>query len=322
MVVVAFHRPDHGLALRLIDSLLAQSGVDIAVVAVLDGAETCGDAALAALLDDPRIDLRRSAVALGVRGAFAFGLKRALVLYPDERTCFAYADQDDCWHRDKLARSLARLRQTAASLVHCDARVTDEDGKVIAPSLHDFESRRNADTPLEALLLNAVSGMTALFNAATARLACRLMDNLDSGLLHDHLTAVAAASLGPVAFLPEVLVDYVQHGGNALGAREVLHRPWYRRAMTARDLAAYRGTSRHIFEERRPLALALRKEGLLSRELAEMFLVSEPLPSFPRLVLRYWAAMLRLFLAGQSRRGFLCFRVMDGAWQRRRGITP
>ena len=72
MAVVAFHRPDHRLARRLIDSLLAQSAVAVAVIAVLDGAETRGDAALAALLDDPRIDLLRNDVALGVRGAFAF----------------------------------------------------------------------------------------------------------------------------------------------------------------------------------------------------------------------------------------------------------
>ena len=321
VVVVAFHRPDHQLARRLIQSLLAQSGVDIEVVAVLDGAETCGDQGLATLLGDPRIAIVRNDRALGVRGAFAHGLEQALARKPDEQTCFAYADQDDDWHHGKLARCHARLREAAASLVHCDARVTDEDGKAIAPSLHGFESRQNADTLLEALLLNAVSGMTALFDAPTARLACRLMDNLDSGLLHDHVTAVAAASLGPVAYLPEVLVDYVQHDGNALGAKELLHRPWYRRAMTARDLVAYRQTSRNIFEERRPLAQALRKEGLLTQDMALMFLLSEPPPSLPRLVLRYWAAILRLLFAGQSRRGFLCFRVLDGAWQRRRGIT-
>ena len=320
VVVVAFHRPDHRLARRLIGSLLSQSGVEVGVVAVLDGEATRGDRALAALLDDRRIVVVGSEAALGVRGAFAHGLQRALALNLDERTCFAYADQDDDWHPDKLARCLARLRDTSARLVHCDARVTDEAGQEIAPRLHAFEERQNADTLLEALLLNAVSGMTALFDQATARLTCRLMDGLDSELLHDHVTAVAAASLGPVVFLPEVLVDYVQHGGNTLGAKALLHRPWYRRAMTARDLVTYRRTSRGIFEERRPLARALRKEGLLPRDLAHMFLVGEPPPSLPHLVLRYWMAMLRLFLHGQSRRGFLCFRAMDGAWQRRRGI--
>lgn len=320
VIVAAFHQPDHDLARLLISSLLAQTAVQVNIVAVLDGEVTAADVKLKALLGDPRIATYPSEVVQGVRGAFAAGLARGLALFPAESTYFAYADQDDVWLPGKLARSIRLLRDTGATLAQCDARVVDEAGRQVAASLHAFEARKNPGNLLEALLLNSVSGMTAVFTAPAARLASRLMGDIRCSLLHDHVTAAAAASLGAIVRLDAALVDYVQHTDNVLGAKPVRNRPWYMRAYTARHLTAYRLTSRRIFDERREVACALHAAGQLPEALADMFLAGPRIPSVFHLLRRYAGAIPRLFVTGQTRRGFLCFRVLDGAWQCRAEI--
>ena len=64
-----------------------------------------------------------------MRGAFATGLGAALALADQAGTrAFAFADQDDIWRRDKLARSIAELEYHANLL---DAFSLDKSHKII-----------------------------------------------------------------------------------------------------------------------------------------------------------------------------------------------
>jgi hypothetical protein len=254
--------------------LLNQTDVKLSLVAVIDGAETARDGALMALLKSAGAAIIINDVVQGPRRAFAEGLRRAIARSPGDEGFFAYCDQDDAWHPDKLWRSVAYLREQGAALVHCDARILDVAGNVIAPSLHRFEGRQEGGDLMATLLLNAVTGMTAVFPARTARAALSVLDRYNGPLLHDHVTAAVAASLGKIAFVNEALVDYVQHGANQIGARRP--RPALRlRALGLTHLAAYRATSAEIFEERRVIASALADEDLLPLDTAMMFLVGQ-----------------------------------------------
>ena len=313
VIIAAFHEPDHDLARRLIASLLGQSEVAVNVVAVLDGAATASDTALRAMLAGQRIITMVLDEPQGVRGAFAAGLARALALHPGDDACFAYADQDDIWQADKLRHLLAALGQDGVSLAHCDARVIARDGTLIAASLHAFEHRQDPRNLLEALLINSISGMTALFTAPVARLAVRLMTGLDSTLLHDHVTAAAAAALGRIVSVDRPLVDYVQHEGNVLGARELRQRRFFERSFRRSDIAAYRATTQRIFDDRRAVILALQAAGLLPERLADMFVSGPRRPAAWRMIWHYDAAFFRMCLGGQVRRGMLCIRLLDAA---------
>ncbi len=309
--VLALHRPAPELARRQIESLVGQVGVDLVCVAVLDGGETADEPELRRMLARPNIEVVVQREALGVRRAFAEGLRHGLAMAGNGTCYFAYCDQDDVWHADKLARCCALARASGASLVHCDARVMSESGVLIAPSLHDYEARSEAGDLLETLLLNSVTGMTTLFTAGTARLALVLMQSYDGLLLHDHVTAAAAASLGPVVFLDAALADYVQHPNNQLGAKP--HRSaWRRRAFGFADIAAYRQTSLEMFEDRRRLALLLAREGVLPPRLATLFKTGKT-PGKTVLFLRFYLAALTLLLKRQFRRAMLCARMMDAA---------
>lgn len=315
-VVVAFHEAGRELVERQVESLLRQEGVALRLIGVLDGAKTARDRDLTDYLELSGFSLIRNDTPLGASAAFARGLASAVESSEGEEW-FSYCDQDDVWHAGKLERSLACLQETSAQLVHCDARVIDKEGHVIAPSLHRYERRHEPQDLHQHLLLNAVTGMTSLFTAQTARRAMRLIEANTTSILHDHLTVVAAASLGRVEFLPEPLVDYVQHGRNQVGAN-----PYdpaaRRRSFGLGHLLAYRAKSIRMFAERRAVAAGLAREGALPQPLATMFVIQRT--SLARLVTTYIGTIARLFAHGQQRRAMLCIRMMDAAivtWLRR-----
>ena len=59
--------------------------------------------------------------------AFEAGLNAAI---SSDAEVFAFCDQDDIWHPEKLTQCATALRQSNAGLVHCDARIVDSSGMV------------------------------------------------------------------------------------------------------------------------------------------------------------------------------------------------
>lgn len=308
-VIVAFHKPVIADAARQLQSLKNQTSADLTIFAVLDGAETVADGGLGKLLalHDCRVVALEEQ--LGVRQAFAAGLAAALT---GSAGLFAYCDQDDVWDHAKLERTCAALLGANAALAHCDARVVSDDSRLIAPSLYRYESRREPADLFGMLLLNTVTGMTAVFTRATAEVAVKLCDGFDGHLLlHDHLTAIAAASLGRVIFVDETLLDYVQHGTNQVGARPHVARR--SRLLGAGHFAAYRRTSARMFHERRGAALLLAAQGVLPWSLRTMFVTGER-RNVPALVFNYGVAVARLLLRGEGRRAMLALRMLDAGF--------
>ena len=148
---------------------------------------------------------------------------------------FMFADQDDVWHPDKIARSIQAVREAEAArpagtpvLVHSDLRVVDEHLKLIAPSMIRYQSLDPARISLADLMVqNNATGCTMIFNRALARLT----QIPEEAICHDWYLALVAAAFGAIVFLPESLVDYRQHRNNVYGAvpRKGLLRHFFRR---------------------------------------------------------------------------------------------
>ncbi len=311
-VILSVHKPEPILLRRHIESLLAQDGVTLRIFAAVDGDETLNDHQTRALLDRAAISVLPSPEPLGIRDSFIRGLGSALAAANSGEMLYAFADQDDHWHPRKLEISARFLAAKTAMLVHCDAAVVGDDGVVIAASLHRYEARQAAQSLFDHLLINSVTGMTSLFTAEAARLAVRLAAGLPSTILHDHLTAIAAAALGRTCWIDEPLVDYVQHGSNSLGAVARPTRSWRSRAISLADLSRYRQTSAAIFEDRRGIVINLQREGVKLGPLREMFL-ADGNPGRWRLSRLYASAAADLLRRKQARRAVLCLRLMDAA---------
>lgn len=135
----------------------------------------------------------------------------------------ALSDQDDLWTVDRLAVMLARFEaDTELSLLFSDARLIDDVDSPIGSTLFEALEVTRAEVAdirmgrgYERLLRrNLATGATTVFRRGTLSAAVPF----PASWVHDEWIAILAAALGKIDVIEEQLVDYRQHGENAIGA--------------------------------------------------------------------------------------------------------
>ncbi len=219
-VVMALYRPDRARLERQVDSIRRQCGVDVRLFLFADGPMDGLDEVAALYADDPSITLVRFPANRGPATTFLEGMTHVLATEWAQvhSPHVAFSDQDDEWDADKLILTIARLAETGASAAHCDARLVDGEGRLLAPSMFDFEQRERAPSLLRLFLRNNVTGMTMVLTNHAARAGSALRASRPGNWLHDHYLAVMAQTMAGTVLVERSLVSYVQHGGNVVGA--------------------------------------------------------------------------------------------------------
>ncbi|HLB37446.1 MAG TPA: glycosyltransferase family 2 protein [Gemmatimonadales bacterium] len=193
-----------------LESILRQSGVDLTLT-IRDDGSTDGTRELLRrqAARDPRVRVFTENN-LGSAASFFALLGRA----DPEAQYFAFADQDDEWLPDKLARALAMLGsrpRTVPLLYSSRVQYVDQDGRPFGVS----RPPRRVGFPW-ALAENPLNGCTMVMNGSLRAL---LVERPPRVLRHhDWWSYVVAAVLGDVVHDPAVTVRYRQHGGNLIGA--------------------------------------------------------------------------------------------------------
>lgn len=218
-IILATYEPNIAFLEQQVASLAAQTGVNMHLWVVI--ANCAPSAPLADLLDTyaPGLpyDFCTPNENVSAVGAFQMGLETALkVAGPDD--LFALCDQDDIWHPEKLAKGMAALKAAKADMVHSDARVVNADGSVRHPSMFKLEGRVRRAGMRDLLGLNTITGMTTLFTRRVVETALPFPPQYGVHFYHDLWLGLVAMLYSPLLFLPEPLVDYRQHGNNAVGA--------------------------------------------------------------------------------------------------------
>lgn len=134
---------------------------------------------------------------------------------------FAFADQDDVWHIDKLAAAIRAVKSNPLDkpLVYFSrTRIVDARGKVIGMS----PPFRRAPSLENALVQSIGGGNTAVFNNAARELLCHAGPDIDVPSHDWWLYLAASACGGHVVFDQIPRVDYRQHGGNLVGENSSL----------------------------------------------------------------------------------------------------
>lgn len=208
-----------------VESIRAQSHTDWQLLIRDDGSQDGTRKLLRRLAEsDRRIQLvEDNAGPLGAVGNFGRLLETAQKSGAD---WIALADQDDHWHKEKLATLITRAAgaEPAAHepprplLLHSDLQVVDEHLEPVHPSLMAQMGLRHRDTaPLETLLVqNFVTGCSCLFNRALLDWALPIPPQV---IMVDWWLALLAAATGRIEFEPRPLVRYRQHAGNLIGAK-------------------------------------------------------------------------------------------------------
>lgn len=145
--------------------------------------------------------------------------------------CYAFADQDDIWEPDKLARALAWLQSVPSDVpaLYCSRTLkVNEQNQILG--LSDLHLRPPSFP--NALVQNIASGNTMVFNHA----ACKLLRKVGSDLqvaAHDWwLYLVVTGCGGRVVFDPRPTLRYRQHSANLIGTNG----HWRKRLAHARML--------------------------------------------------------------------------------------
>ena len=209
-----------------IDSLLAQEGVEVKILARDDGSR---DKTLE-ILD--RYKNSNSGLDyyveqnLGPAGSFLDLMKRA----PDA-DFYALCDQDDIWLPDKLKIAVEAIQKRECEegtpvLYYGMPRFADNDGNLLKGPKGIYEKSLDFSS---CLIKSNSTGCTMVFNRALLK----LINSKAPGpiTMHDEwLHKVCLAVGGTLIYDEDVHILYRQHGGNTIGGqlsfRKVLKRYW------------------------------------------------------------------------------------------------
>jgi glycosyltransferase involved in cell wall biosynthesis len=176
---------------------------------------------------------------------------------------FAFCDQDDIWHPDKISRAVAHLENipaTTPAIYGARTRLIDAGGKVLGYS----RLFRKPPSFRNALVQNILGGNTMLLNRAARSLIER--SRFREPAFHDWWAYLLVSGAGGhVIYDPEPCLDYRQHGANVVSGmttwgERARHSRWVYgggfAAMTASNVAALRADA-HLLTEanRRTLAV-------------------------------------------------------------------
>jgi glycosyltransferase involved in cell wall biosynthesis len=136
-------------------------------------------------------------------------------------------DQDDIWDRNKIEKTLLKMRSLEKDhgadkpiLVHTDMRVVAENMSPMADSFWKYQGLNPASGgKLNRILIqNVVTGCTVMMNRALCKLATPIPDD---AIMHDWWIALVACVFGKTGYVHTPTISYRQHTGNYLGAMEL-----------------------------------------------------------------------------------------------------
>ncbi|MEO0544178.1 MAG: glycosyltransferase [Pseudomonadota bacterium] len=151
----------------------------------------------------------------GPRSGFAENFRHLMLNSADGYDCYAFCDQDDKWHPDKLAIAIEALMSSGdQAAVYCGrTRLTDEAGN------YDGHSPVMMRPPSfeNALFQSLAGGNTMVLNAAAIALLREVSHDCHF-VSHDWWTYIWVTGVGGrVIYDTNAKVDYRQHSGNLIG---------------------------------------------------------------------------------------------------------
>ncbi len=118
---------------------------------------------------------------------------------------YAFADQDDLWHPNKISGAIEHLKDLDKPAIYVGSTI-DTNGRLHVPKMYTLP---------ESLMTNQVQGCTIVFNRKFHNL---LQENLPpSFVMHDWWVYLLAQCFGEIVFDEKPCMIYRIHKGNLIG---------------------------------------------------------------------------------------------------------
>ena len=214
-ILVATYNTNEKYLKKQIDSILRQTHKNIKIYISDDNSS---DEKVAEILKeyeqkDKRIKLYIQPKNLGYNKNFEFLLQQSTADY------IMFSDHDDIWGKEKVEKSLNKIKEENVDMVYCNCRQVDENGIVLQDDYFKYKN-----VPL-------VKGKSKLAISRCVGIGCsqiitksvkdKMIPFKKDVIAHDWLAAFIANEGKGMCYIEEPLFDYRLHGSNVFGGRSL-----------------------------------------------------------------------------------------------------
>ena len=214
-ILVATYNTNEKYLKKQIDSILRQTHKNIKIYISDDNSS---DEKVAEILKeyeqkDKRIKLYIQPKNLGYNKNFEFLLQQSTADY------IMFSDHDDIWGKEKVEKSLNKIKEENVDMVYCNCRQVDENGIVLQDDYFKYKN-----VPL-------VKGKSKLAISRCVGIGCsqiitksvkdKMIPFKKNVIAHDWLAAFFANEGKGMCYIEEPLFDYRLHGSNVFGGRSL-----------------------------------------------------------------------------------------------------
>ncbi len=214
-ILVATYNTNEKYLKKQIDSILRQTHKNIKIYISDDNSS---DEKVAEILkeyeqNDKRIKLYIQPKNLGYNKNFEFLLQQSTANY------IMFSDHDDIWGKEKVVKSLKKIKEENVDMVYCNCRQVDENGIVLQDDYFKYKN-----VPL-------VKGESKLAISRCVGIGCsqiitkevkeKMIPFKKDVIAHDWLAAFIANEGKGMCYIEEPLFDYRLHGSNVFGGRSL-----------------------------------------------------------------------------------------------------
>lgn len=163
---------------------------------------------------DKRVVVYAQPKNLGYNKNFEFLLKQSKADY------IMFCDHDDVWHRDKVKKSLEKLRQECVSLVYCNSTQINEQDELLKQDYFKYKNMPLIKGKNNKLAISRYAGL-GCSQIITKEVKEKMIPFKKTVIAHDWLAGCIANELNGIYYIEEPLFDYRLHTNNVFGGRSL-----------------------------------------------------------------------------------------------------
>ena len=163
---------------------------------------------------DERIKLYKQKENVGYIKNFEFLLKKSKAPY------IMFSDHDDIWYKNKVEKSVEKIKKEKVDMVYCNANQINEKGQTIKENYFKYKNMPLIKGRNNCLAISRCIGI-ACSQIITKRAKEKMLPFTKKVMAHDWLSAFVANEGNGIDYIEEPLFGYRLHNTNVFGGRSL-----------------------------------------------------------------------------------------------------